>query len=267
MNFEAATMAGLGYIDTTISAEETYFYKIKTAVPKNFGKVTAGTIAVNPKKVPLLPAPIDLFVVEGDRNIMLSWEYELFKSIYTSYSVERSENGTDFTRLSDIPLVNLNDKPDAPAKRMYYIDTLSQNHKKYHYRIIGISPFGQEGTPSKVVSGAGKPNLTYNAHIKNYTLQADGSVILFWEFPKEGEQLIKGFTLNSASKATGPYKAVATAISPQQRQFTYNQLSASNYFTLNGHRKIQYHDHLTTCFCTACRFHSPKSSHRTYGTY
>ncbi|MEM9685918.1 MAG: hypothetical protein AAF934_03240, partial [Bacteroidota bacterium] len=70
MNFEAATMAGLGYIDTTISTEETYFYKIKTAVPENFGKVTAGTIAVNPKKVNLLPAPIDLFVVEGDRNIM-----------------------------------------------------------------------------------------------------------------------------------------------------------------------------------------------------
>ncbi|MEW7279184.1 hypothetical protein ABW636_11380 [Aquimarina sp. 2201CG1-2-11] len=103
MNYKAATLAGLGYVDTNINPTETYFYKIKTMVPEKFGKITEGTLAVDPTKKTILPVPIDLFLVEGDKNIMLSWEYQLFKSIYTSYFVERSEDGTTFKRLGDTP--------------------------------------------------------------------------------------------------------------------------------------------------------------------
>ena len=234
MNFEAAKMAGLGYVDTNINNNEKYFYKISTAIPENLGKVDLGSIVVDPKKETLLPAPIDLFVVEGDKNIMLSWEYELFKKVYTSYFVERSENGTDFTRLGDTPLVNLNDKPGAPAKRMYYVDTLSQNNKTYYYRVIGRSPFGVEGKPSEMISGQGKPTLAYNAHIKNYNLKEDGSVELSWDFPKEGESLISGFDLNRSDKAKGPYEVVVADIPSNKRNLAYNQLKASNYFTITA---------------------------------
>ena len=232
INFEAAKMAGLGYVDTNINVNEKYFYKIKTAIPENFGEVELGSIAVDPKKETVLPAPIDLFVVEGDKNIMLSWEYKLFKTIYTSYVVERSDNSTDFKRLSDLPLVNLNDKPDAPAERMYYIDTLPQNNKTYYYRVVGLSPFGKEGKLSEVISGQGKPTLEYTAHLKNYTLKEDGSVALIWDFPKKAEVLIKGFELNRADKAKGPYEVVVADIPSNKRDLIFNQLKASNYFTI-----------------------------------
>ncbi|WP_024770366.1 fibronectin type III domain-containing protein [Aquimarina macrocephali] len=237
MNFEAAKIAGLGYVDTQIKSTEKYFYKIKVALPENFDPIEEGTLAVDPNKKKILPAPIDLFVVEGDQNIMLSWEYELFKSIYTAYFIERSEDGTNFKRLGDTPLINMNDKPGAPAKRMYYIDTLSQNNKTYYYRVVGLSSFGKEGPPSEVVSGQGKHTLAYTAHIKTYTLKENGSASLFWEFPKEGESLIEGFSLNRASKANGVYAAVVTNIPSVQRELTYDQLQPSNYFTITAHGK------------------------------
>ncbi len=237
MNFDAAKMAGLGYEDTSIHDNEKYFYKIRANIPENFGKVEVGSIIVDPNKETLLPPPVDLFVVEGDKNIMLSWEYELFKNIYTSYYVERSENEIDFIRLGDTPLVNLNDKPGAPAKRMYYVDTLDQNSKNYYYRVIGRSAFGKESKPSDVISGQGKPTLAYTAHIKNYTLKDDGSVILSWDFPKEGESLISGFDLNRADKAKGTYEVVVADIPSITRNLVYDQLKSSNYFTITAKGK------------------------------
>ncbi len=237
MNFEVATMAGLGYVDTDVSRNERYFYKIKTTIPIQFGKVETGSVAVDLTKERLLPAPIDLFVVEGDKNIMLSWEYELYKSIYTSYFVERSENGIDFQRLGTTPLVNLNDRPEAPAKRMYYVDTLKQNNKQYFYRVVGVSPFGKESKPSSSITGSGKDKLAYTAHIKGFTLQEDGSVTLSWDFPEEGEPLISNFSLSQASNAKGPYDVVIKEIPKHQRTIVYDQLKASNYFSIIANGK------------------------------
>ncbi|WP_103867364.1 fibronectin type III domain-containing protein, partial [Aquimarina sp. I32.4] len=159
------------------------------------------------------------------------------KSIYTAYFIERSEDGTNFKRLGDTPLINMNDKPGAPAKRMYYIDTLSQNNKTFYYRVIGLSSFGKEGPPSKVISGQGKPTLAYTAHITTHTLKENGSAVLFWEFPKEGVSLIEGFSLNRASKANGVYEEVVANIPSGQRELMYDKLQPSNYFTITAHGK------------------------------
>ncbi|MEW7279185.1 hypothetical protein ABW636_11385 [Aquimarina sp. 2201CG1-2-11] len=131
----------------------------------------------------------------------------------------------------------MNDKPGAPAQRMYYVDTLSQNNKTYHYRVVGVSPFGKESKPSEVIAGQGKPTLAYTAHLKNYTLTDDGSVTLVWDFPKEGEAHIHNFSLNRASKAKGPYEVVVTDIGKGERTLSYAQLKASNYFTLTANGK------------------------------
>ncbi len=233
MNFEAAKMAALGYEDTTIQSGEEYLYKIETAIPGTLLKVAPGSVVVKSEEPQPLPAPLDLITVPDDKTILLTWDYEMFKSIFTSYYVERSENGNDFNRLGNTPLVNLNNKPNTQTKRMQYVDTLSQNDKMYYYRVKGISPFGEESLPSEVVSAKGFKKLSAIPHISKYNIEESGRVIIEWEFLKEAQNEITRFELNWSTQEDGPYKAVETNILPNSRKTTYNGgLVASNYFRI-----------------------------------
>ena len=245
MNFEAAQMAALGYEDTDFEKNAEYVYRIISAVPKDSAEINYGSAVVNTAVVETLPQPIDLYAIPDDKTIMLTWEYELFKSKFTSYFIERSENGSDYKRLSDTPMVNLNDKPDTPAKRMFYVDTLSQNNKKYHYRVIGVSPFGEESPPSASVAAIGVKTLSATPHILNYVIDDMGAVKLLWHFEEKAQQEISSFILNWAPKEKGPYTEIQKDIPPSSRETTYNTLGPSNYFTItaigkHGQRKTSF---------------------------
>src|SRR5690606_11104258 len=136
MNFEGAKKAGLGLEDNTVKNNERYYYKVKAVIPEEVLIVNTALVYADMRNIEDLPAPIDLFAVEGDKNILLTWNYEMHKSVYTSYFVERSNDGNNFTRLGDMPFVNLNNDSGTPTKRMHYADTLSQNDKTYYYRVI-----------------------------------------------------------------------------------------------------------------------------------
>ena len=235
MNFEAASKAGWGYTDTTVKKNEKYAYKIKSAAPQEQLALKSSSVLASISDYEVLPAPIDLQGIFGDKNAIITWEYQLFKSIYTSYNLERSEDGKTFTALSDEPLVNLNDKPDAPAKRMYYIDSLAQNDKTYYYRVNGISPFGEYGKYSDTIFGQGKPVLPFTPRIRDFKFtKKPNEAVIIWEFPKEGEAITAKFQLNQADKDAGPYKVVVDNIPVSQRQITYSKLEASNYFTITA---------------------------------
>lgn len=235
MNFEAAQKAGWGYTDAEVKKGETYVYKIKTLVPKEKYDIQSSSILASVDDFEELPAPIDLQGIFGDKNVILTWEYELFKSIYTSYIVERSEDGKNFISLGDKPLVNLNDSPQHPAKRMYYVDSLAQNDKLYYYRVQGVSSFGEKGKYSEVVSGIGKDVLAYSPRISDYSFtEKTNEVVIKWEYPKEGEKELKEFEIIRADKDSGPYEIIASTIPPTQREFKYSNLNPSNYFKIKA---------------------------------
>ncbi|WP_103068653.1 fibronectin type III domain-containing protein [Aquimarina sediminis] len=234
LNFEAALLGGLGYIDATIKENEDYFYTIKTAIPSEVLIVKEGNVFVESSKQEELPQPIDLIAIGDDKSILLTWEYEMFKTVFTSYYLERSENGTDFKRLGDTPLVNLNDKPESPSKRMFYVDTLSQNDKTYYYRVKGISPFGEESPASKIASGQGVKKLSAVPHISKYEFDVSGGVVLQWGFEKAVENEIQGFELNWAAQEKGPYKVVQADIPSNARETIYLEPEPSNYFRITA---------------------------------
>lgn len=245
MDFSVAKMAGLGYVDTTAKSNEEYLYRVSTAIPKEILVVSIAKALANLKDFEELPAPIDLRGVYGDKNVLLTWEYELFKPVYNAYFVEKSSDGKNFKRLNEQPLVNMNDKPNAPAKRMYYVDSLAQNDKDYFYRVQGISTFGEIGPYSKIIKGKGLPVLPYTPHISRYGYMSDSEARIQWEFPKEGEELITSFELNWATKDEGPYTIVKKDIKPSQREVKYSGLKSSNYFKItavgkNGSKRTSF---------------------------
>ncbi|WP_369049314.1 fibronectin type III domain-containing protein [Tenacibaculum sp. UWU-22] len=238
MSFEAAKKAGWGYEDIAVKTNEKYVYKIKPAGIDGTNKINEikGTATiVSSKDYEPLPAPLDFQAIFGDKNVILTWNYQMFKTIYTSYTVERSIDGTNFITLNKEPLVNLNDKPEAPAKRMFYIDSLANNTKTYYYRVNGVSPFGEKGLYSKTLSGVGKPILPYMPRIFDVQLtKNDNEAIITWDFPQKGEPLLEKFQLLIASKDNGPYVVAVDNISPNQRKLTYSKLQVSNYIKIKA---------------------------------
>ncbi|WP_025740906.1 fibronectin type III domain-containing protein [Aquimarina pacifica] len=232
VSFEAAKMAALGYEDTTITMGEEYVYIIHTAIPDEILTVTPGNVVIKAQKPEPLPSPIDLIAVPDDKTIALTWDYEMFKSVFTSYDLERSENGKDFVSLNDQPLVNLNSQSKSGYKRMRYLDTLPQNNKTYYYRVKGITPFGETSTPSTIVSAQGIKKLTAQPQITACKLNDLGAVNIKWEFDPTIEKEILGFQLLWSDKQDGNYTIVKDQLASNTRQTSFSNLENSNYFKI-----------------------------------
>lgn len=232
MSFEASKMAALGYEDSNIVLGEEYLYTITSAIPREILEVHPGNVVIKAEKPEPLPAPIDLIAVPDDKTIALTWDYEMFQGLFTSYDLERSENGTDFTSLSEQPLLNLSNQSAASVKRMRYLDTIPQNDKTYYYRVKGISPFGEKSSPSALVSAQGVKKLTAQPQIALCELNDTGSVKITWEFDPQIENEIIGFEILWANKQDGVYTTVKDQLASNSRKTNFTTLESSNYFKI-----------------------------------
>jgi fibronectin type 3 domain-containing protein len=237
-NFEAACMAGWGWRDTDVRQNERYLYRIIPALPENTAPhLEMGVAFVAMDEYDPLPEPIELIAAFEDKSVMLVWDYSTFSDVYNSYYIEKSADGKNFKRLEGIPVTNLNSHEDKKLQRMYFMDSLTDNSSIYHYRVIGITPFGETGPPSKSVSGHGRELLPYMPPSINRAVTNDsGDLELEWEFEQEGEKFIKGFELNHSNNSEKGYAAIMKDIKPDRRSLTLekDRLQSSNYFTVTA---------------------------------
>ncbi|MDC1285520.1 hypothetical protein N8Z33_02410 [Flavobacteriaceae bacterium] len=232
-DFSVAQKAGLGYIDQTVKPNEKYLYKLTSRVPATEIIIEEGGVILDIENFEFLPKPLGLSAIFLDQKALLSWNYALLSQTYNSYFVERSEDGIQFDRLNDLPLSPLNNNDSTNEKRMFYIDSIQNNHK-YFYRIQGITPFEEYSPNSTVVSGTSKAVLAYVPRIKTKTLLSETQVEMEWEFLEEGNAFISHFDLNQSDQVDGLYKTVRTNIPPLKRKIIYDGLLPTNYFTLTA---------------------------------
>jgi len=231
MSFEGAVKAGWGYVDTDVKKNEVYAYQVKVFESP---QVKEASYMIGLKDYSIFPAPTDFIAVPDDRKVLLSWDYETFKRIYTSFMVEKSSDGINYKPISNTGLVNLNDKDENPSKNMYFVDTLSVNDKVYHYRLYGITSFGEKGEVTKPITASGVDAVVTPARLVDYAIINSNEVNLEWDYPKESEGFIQGFEINLANNDRGPYKVVSKIIPPSERKLKYKEeLYPSNYFTIS----------------------------------
>ncbi|OMQ09288.1 hypothetical protein BXU01_18350 [[Flexibacter] sp. ATCC 35103] len=231
MSFTGAVKAGWGLVDTNVKQNEVYAYQVSVFESP---KVKESSYMIGLKDYSTLPAPTDFIAVPDDKQVLLSWDYQTFKRIYTSYMVEKSSDGINFAPIAATPLVNLNDKDEHPSKSMYYIDTLSVNDKVYQYRVYGITAFGEKGEISKPITATGVAAIVTPARLVDYNIVNTNEVNLEWDYPAASEGFIQGYEINLADNDKGPYKVVSKIIPPSQRKLNYKEnLYPSNYFTIS----------------------------------
>ncbi len=233
MNFIAAKKAALAYVDTTISIGETYLYRVISQVATEQLNIKRGSVLVDTTLKKELPAPLELAAVSQDKSVLLTWNYELFKDLYIAYFVERSEDGITFKKINKQPLVNISEK-ETQVQRLTFVDTLSVNNKNYHYRVVGVTSFGEQSPPSKSKKASGYEPLKTYPKISDHYIDEKGVLQLRWDFEKKEEQNITHFTLKRAEKDDGKYSIVKDDIDKKLRSLAIKNLEPSNYFKLTA---------------------------------
>jgi len=244
-SFNAACMAGLGWNDSTVKRGEKYLYKIYPNIPKEKAVCDTALVYIGSDEISHLPKPIDIYAAYGDNSVLLSWDTKLLKAYYSTYLIERSEDGMLFKALSQLPFSTLNDESGKDSGRAFFTDTI-QNNRTFSYRIKGISPFGEYGPPSEVVQGKGKTVLAVAPNINNTQILNDSTALIGWEFPEEAAALVDHFELNrSANNADNSFVQVIARIDATHREVRFSPLLSANYFTItavdkNGNKRSSF---------------------------
>jgi len=176
--------------------------------------------------------PVGILTTErGDKTISLLINENIHKNFYSSYYIERSTDGVNFTTLNDEPYFFVGpDKDDisnldpnsaenleiADIRSAVYIDSVA-DYNIYYYRIIGVNNLGQMSEPSSIVSEkALKPKLDITFYLDTilYDPSSDDATIFFPEYHDSIKSSLIGYQLYKSVFHDGPFDPLNDEIIP-----------------------------------------------------
>ncbi len=230
---EIAKATGLFYTDRNVRAGERYIYRVRFAAePKNY-KYEPGSVvleATDEMKLYKIQHPRAEF---GNLIATVEWPVMFSSGTYTAYSVERSTDGKNFRRLTDLPIINASAKKDGEYAS--YMDSLADNTTLYYYRVRGISPFGETGPPSDIVKGKGKEAVVYSLVIDTAEVIGNKKIRIGWKADNQSNAKVKGFLVYRSRKDEGPYAVVNKKLVPAAAtEFIDENPEPSNYYKVKA---------------------------------
>ena len=232
--FPVAKEVGWGFEDCSIKEGERYLYRVSSLVPKKELTIVEGARFVVVEDTIRLPQPLELSAQFSPAGAYLSWDYNRLASLYSSYWIERSEDGKNFSRSSDLPITRMSDTEKNPHAPITYLDSIAYR-KTYYYRVAGVTPFGSQGAYSTVVSGMAYPPLTAVPEIEDYRFDTQGGANLSWNFKQEEEDLIEGFRI-LRSKDDKTYLPL-DSVFPKERTYHIRTLARYPYYKVEAKAK------------------------------
>ncbi len=207
-SLEVAAALGLYFEDQDVRKGEYYLYKIYPAQAIKEMAVDTGFLYLGTDEVFQLPKVTEVQVEFGDQVAYLSWDKTMFDHFYSSYEVERSEDGQNFEAVNALPFVGL-DKGNKREARMLLMDSLAINDQVYIYRVKGKTIFDEVGPPSDPVQGMGVNPKVSPPAIDQISNNEKTGVGIGWELQPENEKEILGFQLRRSSSEGGTYELLS----------------------------------------------------------
>ncbi len=230
-NFEAAILAGLGYIDTNVNENEEYLYNVKLALPEEMLQIKEVGLFISPSDNLMLPNPYDFAGYYYNDAFVLIWEYDGLQNFYNSYDLEKSEDGINFLKVNKVPITKL---AETEVSGISYTDSIPTYEKKYWYRIKGKTIFGEMSQASDTISVIAFKKLLVAPEFKENEIISDKEVLLKWDFASYEAWKVTSFDLLRAENAPGPYTEIQTDLDSEQRSYRYTKLSDINYFKIRA---------------------------------
>lgn len=236
---QAARASGLYFEDPSVKPNEKYLYRVYSPVPSAKMKIDTGFVYIGLADFAELPVLVDVESTLEDKTVILSWPGRKYNHVYNSFVVERSDDGgSTYHSISDVPIVNTSNTNDSP-EFIFKTDTLPAYDTTYFYRVRGFTAFGEISAPSEPISVVSHPLLHYLPRIYGSTVSPNGSVAIRWEFPEEGQPLIKGFRLYRSDKAKGDYGIVENNIVPAARSTVDAVPAGTNYYVIAAYDQYE----------------------------
>jgi fibronectin type 3 domain-containing protein len=234
MSPAVAKAMGLYWSDKPVEKNVKYLYRISVYTATDTLK---GSVFVDTSEKYILPSVAGVTAESTGSVVTLRWNRADYEKAYTTYSLERSEDGKTFSQITDIPGVTLS-KSGKDDKYQYAVDTLTVIDKEYSYRIRGITPFGEYGPLSNIVKVKGNKTATSSVFITSALSTDNKSIDMQWEFPETENDALKGFEVTRAAKSSGPYKTIHKDILPvTARIFKDTNPQQSNYYKVKAKTK------------------------------
>lgn len=233
LSVATAKALALYHVDNDVNKNEKYLYRITSSHPKS-GVIT-GSVYVSPDEEYKLPAPVKFSAEAKDNLVNLRWNQSYHKRIYTSYIVERSEDGKIFKPISDDPVSTLTPDAKEETQFQYASDSLHDISKEYHYRVKGLTPFGESGPPSEIKTVKGKNIVTALPYITSAVTADNKTITVVWDFPNEVNHLLVGFYLERSVSPSGIFdRAHEGLLDKASRTFKDNAPKQTNYYRLTA---------------------------------
>ncbi len=231
---DVAKYSGLWLTDKNVRAGEKYLYRVFPAhIPEGMVVDTA-IFYTGPDEYMPLPAPIDVKAEAADKMVTITWDKQYQSLYFNSFWVERSsDGGKSFSRLNDLPLVNTTPEGYDDANFHFYVDTLPDNSATFHYRVIGITPFGEMSPPSKSVSTKGITTIKSVPVLKLNPGIGQPTVLLDWEFNHQ-EEKIEGFRIFRSSKFDSGFQPLKEIDSPSVRSWEDKDPLRTGYYRMQA---------------------------------
>ncbi|TAE40325.1 MAG: hypothetical protein EAZ70_05020 [Runella slithyformis] len=234
LSFEAAQAAGLGIIDPSVQLGRKYFYRLYAAQKLvNYAPVDTTLAIVDTRNIEQLPRPVWQQPNEGELHVDLLWNKSTHQNAFTAYYLERSPDGRTYQRLNQKPYINMDseaeDKPD-----FIYTDSLKANYQPFYYRLVGISAFGEESTPSEPVKAMARDRTPPRAPFDVKAKSLGGKrVEITWNTTPEAD--LAGFYVGRSQNSLENFKPLTTKpLFANSRRFIDEnaEIDTTNYYLI-----------------------------------
>jgi uncharacterized protein len=232
LSFNTALLSGLAFKDSTAQQDEKYLYRLFIAPSKAKVKTDTALFYISLRDTTSSVPAQELRAQFNDRIMELHWARDVGQQEYSGFIIERSVNDkTHFQPVNKIPFVGF---ADPSQNHFQFVDSLPANDVLYHYRVKGLTPFGDLGPPSEIVSGMGFKPMKARAVINEASQTANASIILKWNVIGE-TVLIKGFQIERSSKEGDGYEFINKMMLPSsERSFSDSSPRGTNYYRIKA---------------------------------
>ncbi|MFW6267526.1 MAG: hypothetical protein ACOC1E_00180 [Marinilabiliaceae bacterium] len=232
---KVARLSGLWFTDRDVNPGEKYLYKVWQAHQPGDEVVDTAYYYTGTDEHRALPAPANVMAEPGDKSVSLKWERSLQEGIYTGYWIERSQDKeSGFKRLNSSLLVNTTPEGYDEAAFHHYVDSLPDNQHDYFYRIVGVSPFGEEGPPSQVVEVKGEKKIKQAPRLVDTDASPEG-VDLTWEMEDTGN--VDGFRIFRSGQFKDNYEIIADSLPAMQDSYLDESPLSTGYYRLQAYNQ------------------------------
>ncbi len=214
----AADVLGLRFVDKDVKPDSLYFYTVRSLAQPSF--FASARMQVKNERG-LDPSPIGFKAESRDKAIRIVWEKESNRKNFSSYEVDRSEDGNSWETLRKEPIVFMED-PDNPLFEYAMIDSVEANYKTYYYRLRGSTSFGEFSEYSEIQGQAidltPPPRPIIQGAIFNDTLQ---SAIIRWDAGEIPDDFDGFYVLFGHQSEDAPFDTISQKLTVLDTEFVY----------------------------------------------